>query len=114
MDVGAVGINGALAEAGDGEGEESGVDEKDDDREDVEKEGVDQREVGSVVGVSLPLSAAFDGARREAPSSPSTSSSMEGKKFLNRASACHLLAFLNSTQTSIRPGRERAGSRRSR
>lgn len=44
----------------------------------------------------------------------SSSSSSQGKKFLNKASACHLLAFLNSIQTSIRPGRERAGSRRSR
>lgn len=44
----------------------------------------------------------------------SSSSSSQGKKFLNRASACHLLAFLNSIQTSMRPGRDSAGSRRSR
>ena len=42
------------------------------------------------------------------------SSSVEGKKLRNNASACHFDAFLNSTQTSIRPGRDRAGSRRSR
>ena len=47
-------------------------------------------------------------------SSASSSSSAQGKKLRKRASACHLLAFLNSTQTSIRPGRDRAGSRRSR
>jgi len=46
--------------------------------------------------------------------STSSSSSSHGKKLRKRASACHLLAFLNSTQTSIRPGRDRAGSRRSR
>ena len=47
-------------------------------------------------------------------SSPSSSSSAHGKKFLNRASACHLDAFLNSTHTSMRPGRDSAGSNRSR
>jgi trehalose-6-phosphatase len=41
-------------------------------------------------------------------------SSDEGKKLRKRASHCHLLAFLNSTHTSMRPGRESAGSRRSR
>ena len=46
--------------------------------------------------------------------STSSSSSSHGKKLRKRASACHLLAFLNSTQTSIRPGRDSAGSRRSR
>ena len=44
----------------------------------------------------------------------SPSSSIEGKKFRKRASACHLDAFLNSTHTSIRPGRESAGSSLSR
>ena len=38
----------------------------------------------------------------------------DGKKLRKSASACHLEAFLNSTQTSIRPGRHSAGSRRSR
>jgi hypothetical protein len=47
-------------------------------------------------------------------SSASSSSSAQGKKLRKRASACHLLAFLNSIQTSIRPGRDRAGSRRSK
>lgn len=46
--------------------------------------------------------------------STSSSSSSLGKKLRKRASACHLLAFLNSTQTSMRPGRDSAGSRRSR
>jgi hypothetical protein len=41
-------------------------------------------------------------------------SSAEGKKFLNKCSACHFDAFLNSIHTSIRPGRDRAGSRRSK
>ena len=41
-------------------------------------------------------------------------SSEEGKKLRKSASHCHLLAFLNSTHTSMRPGRESAGSRRSR
>jgi hypothetical protein len=40
--------------------------------------------------------------------------SVDGKKLRNKASACHFEAFLNSTQTSIRPGRESAGSRRSK
>jgi hypothetical protein len=44
--------------------------------------------------------------------SPS-SSSVEGKKLRNSASACHFDAFLNSTHTSIRPGLESAGSSRS-
>lgn len=44
----------------------------------------------------------------------SSSLSVEGKKLRKRASACHLDAFLNSIQTSMRPGRESAGSRRSR
>lgn len=48
------------------------------------------------------------------PSMGSSSLSVDGKKFRKRASACHLEAFLNSIQTSIRPGRESAGSRRSR
>jgi len=44
----------------------------------------------------------------------SLSSSIEGKKFRKSASACHLDAFLNSTQTSMRPGRDSAGSSLSR
>ena len=48
------------------------------------------------------------------PSRSISSSSELGKKLRNNASACHGLAFLNSTQTSMRPGRESAGSRRSR
>jgi hypothetical protein len=46
--------------------------------------------------------------------SPSSSSSVEGKKLRKRASACHFEAFLNSTQTSILPGLESAGSKRSK
>lgn len=42
------------------------------------------------------------------------SSSVKGKKLRERALAFHLLAFLNSTQTSIRPGRLSARPRRSR
>lgn len=56
-------------------------------------------------GMSIPSSSA---------SRSTLSSSADGKKFLKRSSACHFDAFLNSIQTSIRPGRERAGSRRSR
>lgn len=48
------------------------------------------------------------------PSSMTWPSSAQGKKFLKSASACHLDACLNSIQTSMRPGRESAGSRRSR
>ncbi len=44
----------------------------------------------------------------------SSQSSMDGKKLRKSASACHLEECLNSIQTSIRPGRDRAGSRRSR
>lgn len=43
-----------------------------------------------------------------------SSSSVDGKKLRNSDSACHFDAFLNSTQTSMRPGRDSAGSRRSR
>lgn len=38
---------------------------------------------------------------------------LHGKKFLKIPSACHLLACLKSTQTSMRPGRDNAGSSRS-
>lgn len=48
------------------------------------------------------------------PSMGTSSSSVEGKKLRKSCSACHLDAFLNSTQTSMRPGRDSAGSRRSR
>jgi hypothetical protein len=47
-------------------------------------------------------------------SSGSSSSSVLGKKLRKSASACHLLEFLNSIQTSMRPGRESAGSSFSR
>lgn len=83
----------------------------DDDREGVIDQSVEGPEAGDW-GVG--------GEGRSTPSmSPSrvispSSSSVEGKKLRKRASACHFDAFLNSTQTSIRPGRERAGSRRSR
>lgn len=48
------------------------------------------------------------------PSMISSSSSVDGKKFRKSSSACHFEAFLNSIQTSMRPGRESAGSSRSR
>lgn len=115
IDVGAVGKRGAFVDTGDdGEGDERGLGENDDDTDDDEKDGdMVHKDVGGELGA--PLSWALGGAGGGATSSPSTmSSSVDGKKFLNKASACHLLAFLNSTQTSIRPGRERAGSRRSR
>ena len=48
------------------------------------------------------------------PSIGALSSSVDGKKLRNSSSACHLDALRNSTQTSIRPGRDNAGSRRSR
>ena len=48
------------------------------------------------------------------PSIGALSSSVDGKKLRKSNSACHLDAFLNSIQTSIRPGRDSAGSRRSR
>ena len=50
----------------------------------------------------------------KSPSSTISSSSVDGKKLRKRSSACHFDAFLNSTQTSIRPGRDNAGSKRSR
>ena len=37
----------------------------------------------------------------------------DGKKHLKMPSACHLVALVKLTQTSIRPGLLRAGSRRS-
>ena len=46
--------------------------------------------------------------------SVSLSPSAAGKKFWKRPFACHFDAFLNSIQTSMRPGRESAGSSRSR
>ena len=60
---------------------------------------------GGVVGSSM-LS--------RSPSMGTLSSSVEGKKLRNSCSACHFDAFLNSIHTSIRPGRDSAGSRRSR
>lgn len=38
---------------------------------------------------------------------------LQGKKHLKMPSACHLVALAKFTHTSIRPGRLRAGSRRS-
>ena len=46
--------------------------------------------------------------------SVSQSPSAAGKKLRNRPLACHFDAFLNSIQTSMRPGRQRAGSSFSR
>lgn len=60
-----------------------------------------------VLGRSIPCSSLSNSASL-------ISSSVEGKKLRKSASACHLLAFRNSTHTSMRPGRLSAGSRRSR
>lgn len=38
---------------------------------------------------------------------------LEGKKHLKMPSACHFVAWVKFTQTSMRPGRLKAGSRRS-
>jgi len=108
-----------LVDTGDeGEGEEKGVAEKDEAKDDEEKDGTDQRDVGGVLGEPLPVElplADGGGMTGVGASSPSmASSSIDGKKFLNNASACHFEAFLNSIHTSMRPGLERAGSRRSR
>lgn len=72
---------------------------------DVETPDEDSAEGDGGEGSSIPS---------RSPSSSMFSSSADGKKLLKRSSACHLDAFLNSIQTSIRPGRESAGSRRSR
>lgn len=66
---------------------------------------VDATEGDGGMGSSTPSSS---------PSMITSSSSVEGKKLRKSCSACHFEAFLNSIHTSIRPGRERAGSRRSR
>jgi hypothetical protein len=109
-------------EAGDdGDGEEIGVDENDV-AEDERDGGQDHCDEAGDVELCAASGGEGDGLEgiwgTTGSGSPSVasimSSSAEGKKLRNRASACHLLAFLNSTQTSIRPGRERAGSRRSR
>ena len=65
---------------------------------------------GGDVGISMPSNSL---ASRTISLSDRLISSIEGKKFLKRASACHFDAFLNSIQTSMRPGRLNAGSRRS-
>lgn len=59
--------------------------------------------------LSLPLSSALtsDGA------SSTSATFLHGKKHLKMPSACHFVAFVKFTQTSIRPGRLSAGSRRS-
>ena len=67
--------------------------------------GYSDSEPGGTVGNLTPSSS---------PSRMISPSSAHGKKLRKRASACHLDACLNSIQTSIRPGRESAGSRRSR
>lgn len=111
-----------LTDAGeDGDGEEIGVDEKDvtEDDRDGGQDHVDETGEFGFCGDSLAVEGAgLDGGWGAIGGSLSgasmRSSSAEGKKLRNRASACHLLAFLNSTQTSIRPGRDSAGSRRSR
>lgn len=72
--------------------------------------GVDGRSIPSSSESSISISTSSFWAAAAAL----TASSVDGKKFLNNASACHLEAFLNSTHTSIRPGRESAGSKRSR
>lgn len=84
-----------------------GTDDRLEDNEENSVEPVDEPAEGDggVVGNSM-LS--------KSPSSRMSSSSVDGKKLRKSCSACHLDAFLNSIQTSIRPGRDNAGSRRSR
>ena len=109
-----------------GEGDMGGEARRDD-ADDVKLEERDHNEVGvepefEGVGTNfLGVDGGDDGSNSMSTlmlfsccSSTSSSSSAQGKKLRNKASACHLLAFLNSTQTSMRPGRDRAGSRRSR
>lgn len=85
--------------------EVTGVDGIDPDEKSDEKPDDDCTEGEGGVGKSIPSSS---------PSIITSSSSVDGKKLRNSNSACHFDAFLNSTQTSIRPGRDSAGSRRSR
>lgn len=77
------------------------------DRPDMEKNEEDWVVVGEAGGEGSSMPS-------RSPSMISSSSSVDGKKLRKRSSACHLEAFLNSIQTSIRPGRESAGSSRSR
>lgn len=65
-------------------------------------------------GISMSASSAREASEPCNEEDVANKSSEDGKKLRNNASHCHLLAFLNSTHTSIRPGRESAGSRRSR
>ena len=89
---------GALGEeANDGDEEENDGDL--DHRVDEVEKGTGDWGVG-VEGKSIPSMS---------PSMISSSLSAEGKKFRKSASACHLDAFLNSIQTSMRLGRESAG-----
>ena len=64
--------------------------------------------------LDLLLTSTFISMPSNSDTSIGASSSTQGKKFRNKASACHLLAFLNSIHTSIRPGLESAGSSFSR
>lgn len=97
------------------EGEERDVEEDDDDKD--QSVDVPELVIGGVIGdggigvdgMDSSTLSSSPGSRVISPSS----SSVEGKKLRKSASACHFDAFLNSTHTSIRPGRERAGSRRS-
>jgi len=94
------------------DGEESEVDEDEDDSD--HKVDVPELVVGGDggIGVGGMDSSTLSSSPGSSVISPS-SSSVEGKKLRNSASACHFDAFLNSTHTSIRPGRESAGSSRS-
>ena len=89
--------------------------ELDKSEDDDEKEGdIDQSVDAFELGERGDCGGPGSSTPSSSPSITMLSSSVEGKKLRKRASACHLEAFLNSTQTSIRPGRESAGSKRSR
>ena len=89
-------------EADDNKGEEPMVNMASESGLEVRSEGVMGTEEGE--GKTMLASSASVGS----------SSSVDGKKLRKRDSACHFDACLNSTQTSMRPGRDKAGSSRSK
>ncbi len=86
-------------------------DHRDDDDEIDARDGRDSAGTDSTMGEGGVVGSS---TLSRSPSIGASSSSVDGKKLRKRSSACHFDAFRNSTQTSIRPGRESAGSRRSR
>lgn len=110
---------------GDDEGEDDGiVGEPEPEREEIPVKASENRELNvldageaGALGMSKPSrSSLFASASRLIVDGLllGRSASDDGKKLRNRCSACQREAFLNSTQTSILPGRQSAGSRRSR